>query len=175
MPKLSVLALFLLAGCGYPVRTPPFLNGAIGGVYCPEPYEGEACAYVGAPLTEGTLLAQLDVRVDTWSSAGYAFSGTLELDGTRYAVRGEETGAITEQHQYLAPQAHLLGGFVTATLTGEDGAVYRLEGFSRYGSGGGLSPVRESPSANLSIYTQEAETCDEPTLCILGELRFPVD
>jgi len=119
---LCLLVTAALASCGYPLRTPPLLNGELTGVFCPEGKVGEACIYVGAPPSEETLPATLDVRVDTWNQTAYTFSGTLELEGTTYTVSGREEGG--DQHAYLSSQAAIIGGEVNATLIDETGVVY---------------------------------------------------
>lgn len=171
--RSGVVALMLLAGCGYPLRTPPYLNGEVEGIYCSESGNRHACTYVGAPVSDDILPARFSLRVDTWSKTAYTFSGTLDLDGTGYTVSGKEEGGMAEQHEYLAPQVHLLSGYITATLMDEEGVAYRLEGNSRYGTGGGFSPDREEPSATLVIFLPETMPCADDAPCELGTLRFP--
>lgn len=169
----SIIVLVLLAGCGYPLRTPPYLDGEMKGIFCPESGNGYACSYVGAPILNDTLPARFDIQVTTWSKTAYTFSGISDLNGTQYTVSGKEESRMTEQHEYLAPQAYLLSGRVTATLTDKDGAVYRLEGDSHYGIGGGFGPDREEPSATFTIFSPEAALCTNDVPCTLGALRFP--
>ncbi len=138
--KRTILPLLLLlGGCGYPLRTEPFLNGQLEVKLTRCPAKGPCDLQ---PIT-------LTLEATNVTPEHYSFSGTLESDVGVWTIEGTETTQSRDDVLYINPQARGVYGTVTGSLEIPSGGTYALEGSILYGRGGGGSTVRLPPSETL--------------------------
>jgi len=134
---VGVCILLSLTSCLYrPMKVEPFINGTQEGVYYACIGENFAvCEYQDLDLSP-IQQVNFDATVDQSDETQYTFMGTLQLGTETFFFAGSEETFFEDTMQYLEPQAAPAGGYVEATLRGQDGnTVYIVRGEGRYGLG----------------------------------------